>query len=371
MKRSIRNVLLVVFVLMASSLNAEVVTEATIGSGYQGNLFNDSNSTSDSYASIGMGLKYYPLASTQFSAGAQYNAFTSYSDLSNLSGHLSAIFIPTPEASPFSIALVGDLGVRRFGKLYELYDQVEATVGADLGYRVTPWAYLQSSVTYFENNYSNSDFGSSRGFSLVMLVNLTVLKTNALSLKADYSHRSFDQPTLTQEGSVNTQANGQDKSEAFDITGIVLQYSRPLGERTGLNLSIGHRQLHVNNDYTVLGYTIDYLSPWSDLWEGMSFSGGLKHIFHRQITTELSFAYYDKNYVDVMELADTDSETYWRDTRDDKLTTMSLSISKSISIQNGKQLTPVIYVGYRKNQSTTSFFDYEDILASISLKMGF
>ena len=44
MKLSFPNMLMwVVTFLMASGLNAEVVTEATIGSGYQGNLFNDSN----------------------------------------------------------------------------------------------------------------------------------------------------------------------------------------------------------------------------------------------------------------------------------------------------------------------------------------
>ena len=128
-------------------------------------------------------------------------------------------------------------------------------------------------------------------------------------------------------------------------------------------------RLHLDNDYTVLGYTIDYLSPWADLWEGISFSGGLKHFFPRQIMAELSVAYYGKSFVDVVELGEVSSETYWRDARGDQLTTLSLSISRPVSMQNGKILTPSLYLGYRKNQSSSGFFDYDDIMASISLKI--
>jgi len=79
-----------------------------------------------------------------------------------------------------------------------------------------------------------------------------------------------------------------------------------------MNLSIGHRQLHVDNNLIVLGYTIDYLSPWAELWEGVSFSGSVKHYFPNQLIAELSLAFYDKDFVDVIELSDVTSETYWR-----------------------------------------------------------
>ncbi len=371
MKLSIPKVVLILAaILIASNLSAEVVTEATVGGGYQSNLFNDSNSTGDKYASIGMGMKYYPSGSTQLAAGAQYSTFTNYGDLSNLTGDLSVTIIATPETSPFTLALTGSMAARKFGTLYKLYDQVGGMAGANFSYRITRWAYLQSSVSYLNNNYTNSDFGSNRGVDIATGVNLTVLGSNSIALKMDYSRRSFDQPTLIQTGSNNSSTKSQSTAEIFDITGVLLRYSRPLGERTGLNLSIGHRQLHVDNDYTVLGYTIDYLSPWTNLWEGMNYSGGLKHIFPKQITAELSCAYFDKSFIDVIELGEVTSETYWRDTRDDQLTTLSFSISKAVSLQNGKQLTPSIYFGYRKNQSSTGFFNYEDLSASISLKIG-
>ena len=356
--------------LAASDVNAEVVTETTIGSGYQGNLFNDSNSTGDTYASAGIVLKYYPSASTRFAAGAQYSAFASYGDLSNLTGDLSVTVVPTPEGSSLSLALAGAVAVRRFGTLYELYDQVGTTASADISYRLTRWVYLQSSVSYLNTSYTNSDFGSNRSIDIATGVNLTVLGSNSLTLRADYSRRLFDQPTLIQEGAGYTLAVGQDNSETFEITGIRLRYSRPLGERTGMNLSVGNRQLHVGNDYAVLGYSVDYLSPWADLWEGSNLSSSVKHFFPNQLTTELSFAYYDKSFVDVIEFAESTGGTFWRDDRNDQLTTLSLSISRPVLLQDRKLFTPTIHLGYRQNHSSTEYFDYEDIWASISLRVA-
>jgi len=363
-------VLFIVSGLAALDVNADVVTETTIGSGYQGNLFNDSNSTGDTYASAGIVLKYYPSSSTRFAAGAQYNAFASYGDLSNLTGDLSVTIIPTPEGSPLSLALAGAVTVRRFGTLYELYDQAGTKIGADISYRLRRWAYLQSSVSYLNTSYTNSDFGSNRGIDIATGVNLTVLGSNSLALRAEYSRRSFDQPKLILEGAGSTLAVGQDNSETFEITGILLRYSRPLGERTGMNLSIGSRQLHVRSGYAVLGYSVDYLSPWADLWEGPSLSGSVKHFFPDQFTTELSFGYYDKSFVDVIEFAESSGETFWRDDRNDQLTTLSLSISRPVLFQDRKLFTPTINLGYRQNHSSTEYFDYEDVWASISLRVA-
>lgn len=363
--------LLVLSALVFPRVSADVVTEATVSGGYQGNLFNDSNSTGDVYASAGLELKYYPSSVTQIAAGAMYNAFSKYGDLSNLTGDLSFTIIPIPASSPISLTLTGAVAVRRFGQLYKLYDQVGATADVIISYRLSSWAYWQSSVSYLNTSYIESDYASNHGVDFSTGANFTVLGSNSITLKAEYSHRSFDQPTLIQGDSGYTIANSQVNSEMFEIMGFLLRYSRPLGEKTGINLSAGHRQLHLDNDYAVLGYTVDYLSPWSNLWEGTSLSGGLKHILPKQVIAELSLAYYDKNYVDVIELSDDTSEKYWQDARYDQLTTLSLAISRSISLESGTMITPSIHLGYRKNQSSTGFFDYEDIQASFSLKTTF
>ncbi len=380
MKRSILSLaVLIVMFLAASGVRSELVTEATIGSAYNGNLFNDSNSTGDSYSSFGLGFKYYPSSSVQFSANGMYNGYANYGDLSNLSGDFSAMAILTPESSPLSILLAGSVAARKFGLLYQLYDQVGATAGVDIGYRLSQKIHLQTSASILNNRYTNSDYGSNRGFDFAVGANFSFFGSNALAVRADYSQRLFDQPSLTSEESGNLSSSKKEESEPFEITGIMLRYSRPLGQQTGLNISFGHRRLHLDSDYAVRGYSIDYLSPWSDLWEGVSLSGGLKHFFPSQITTELSFSYFDKSYVDVIELEITEEvgetgtiieSNYWRDRRDDRLTNLSLSVSRPFALQNGKQITPLFNIGYRQNRSSNELYDYKDIMASISVQLG-
>jgi hypothetical protein len=355
---------------MVHILNAEIVTEATIGGGYQSNLFNDSNSIGDQYATFGANSKYYPSASVRFSVVAQYNAFATYEDLSNVVGETSVFYIPTSEASALTLAFGGSLSMRKFGAIYELYDHNGSSITADIGYRLSQRTFLKSSISFLYNHYMNSDYGSYRSIDLSTGLNATVMGSNAIALTLDYSRRSFDQPTLIQDGTGNSLLAGPDKTGTFDVTGIVVRFSRPLGLRTGMNLAIGHRQLHVGNNFTVAGYTIDYLSPWAELWEGTSLSGNVKHFFPNQWIAELSMAYFDKDYVDVVDLSDGDGETYWRVARSDQLATLSFSISRPISLHGGKTITPSVFLGYRQNQSTAEFFDHEDVAVSIALRIA-
>ncbi len=112
------------------------------------------------------------------------------------------------------------------------------------------------------------------------------------------------------------------------------------------------------------------MSPWSNLWEGVSFSGGLKRIFPRGIVAGLAFSHYSKNYVDVVEADETANQLYLRESRDDLLSAVSLSVAKSFSLQNGKQITPSVNLGYRVNHSTIDFYDYEDLHGSVSVRLG-
>ena len=355
---------------MIPDLMANMVTDITIGGGYQSNLFNDSNSLSDKYAAVDAKLKYYPATSTRFAVAASYNAFSSYKDLSNFTGEASVTFVPTSETSALTVVLGTNLSVRKFGTTYEPYNQQGKALSLQMSYRLTQWANLLSSAAYLDNRYSNSDFGSNRGLNLNAGINFTIAGSNSIALKWRYYNRSFDQPTIIQESAGQGHSAEQVISETFGITEIALRLSRPLGKRTGMNLSIGHRQLHLANDYTVPGYTIDYLSPWADLWEGVSLSGGVKHFFPNQWISQLTFAYNDKRFIDVVEIGEDTSDTYRMDNRDDQLISLSLIISRPLSMQNSKQLTPSFHLDYIKNNSSSEYFNYDNIQASIGLKLS-
>lgn len=357
--------------LFVQTGSAETVVEGIVGGGYQGNLFNDSNLTSDQYASLGLDIKHYPSGSVQLKGSGRYNKFSEYSDLSNFTGEVSGMYIPTSDSSPLTLALSGSIATQSFGQLYQLYDQTSARGGLDLDLAMTQRVHLQLSGSYDNNDYRNSDYGSNRNLDLSSGISTTIGGANSVALRFDFSRRSFDQPAINGSPGNLTLVSGKEKTETFDATGLLGRFSRPLGQRTGINLSAGVRILHFDNNLTVLGYTIDYLSPWADLWEGGSFSARLKHYFPSQLILELSGAYFDKQFVDVVELSDSSNETYWQDGREDKLTTAGLSLARPISLKSGGMLTPSLYVGYRNNSSTADYFSYDNFSASLSLKIRF
>lgn len=368
MKQVVAIAATILIVTVSAGLRAEVVTEAYIGGGYESNLFNDSNATSDQYATLGANLKYYPSGSLQLTGAARYNAFSTYTDLSNFTGELSATFVPTPVNSPFTMSIQGSFAGRTFGTTYQLYDQTAISAGVNASYRLTPKLHVLSSVSYGADEYTNSEYGSSRSLDASAGLNATLPGSNSLAVGFDYTHRALEQADLlTDNPGHGQQANSNDNSDYFDLTGVRVRLSRPLGQRTGISLSVGHRQLHVDNNFTALGYTIDYLSPWADLWQGLSISGSVKHFFPHQFVVELSGAYFDKEFVDVLELDDEGTETYWADSRDDRLTVVNLKFSRPISLKDNTSMTPTVQLGYRRNESTVGYFDYEDLTATLSL----
>jgi len=357
----------IALVLTIGTAQAEIVSELSVGSGYRANLFNDSNAIGDTYAAAGLRLKYYPSAAVELAAGARYNAYVEYRDLSNFTGEASITAIPTPAASRVTLALSGSAGFRSFGPLYEPYNQAHAAVSTLLGYRLTNTLRLQGGAAFTNTEYTNSDYGSNRSLDFSGGINVTVFGSNGVALRADYARRWFDQPLVSAGGMMT---NGTE-TETFEIAGLTARYSRPLGARTGLSFSGGYRQLNVGADYAALGYTIDYLSPWSDLWEGHSVSATLKHIFPKQVKLELAVAWYDKQFVDVIELDENQQTTITRDSRDDNLFTSSATIARPILLRTGRLLTPTVSIGYRQNRSSADYYDYNDMWGALSFNVTF
>lgn len=349
---------------------AETVTNLSIGSGYQGNLFNDSNSSGDSYALASLSLKHYPTATTELALTGQYQAYHEYGDLSGFNGTAAATIIPTAPQSNVMLALHGTASILTFGQLYELYNQTGLSAGADISLRPAPWLNLSTSIGYSLSDYTNVDYNSNRGIDLGAGCNISLPGSNALGLRVDYSRYSYDQaPDATTMTGRSGHTDGS--SELFTITGITARFSRPLGVRTGMNIAIGHRQLQVASDYVAPGYTIDYLSPWSNLWEGPSISAGIKHFFLHQVTAEMSFAWLDKSYVDVVEYDAEDESTSDAISRDDRLTTVSLALARPFLLNNGNLLTPSLQLGYRDNESSLDQYRYADLWGSLALRISF
>ena len=350
---------------------AEIVTNLSLGGGYQGNLFNDSISVGESYSFVGGDIEFYPSASTRITAHGRYNAYTSTRDLSNFSGGASIVIIPTSESSAWSVLFAGQLSYRTFGKFYQLYDQTDVGGGSTIGYRLTPSLLLKARASYGRITYTNADFGSNRGSKIVAGVNLTPFGSNALALELGHSWRTYDLAALPTSGTHRSFGDDAGDRQTYASTGLSLRYSRPLGARTGLSVSLGQRRLHLDDAIAIPGYSIDYLSPWRELWDGTSISTVVKHHFPKQVTVEIGAAYYDKAFVDVVEFDDLLGESYWLSSREDNFATFQISIARPVSMQNNSLITPNLSVTYAHNQSTLDYYDYGDLSVFLSLNMKF
>lgn len=348
----------------------DVISSVSAGSGYQNNIFGDASAAGDSYAFLGGEFKYYPVSAMQIAARMHYNAYSTYADLSSLTGDISLTVIPTRESSPLILSLSGSAGSRSFGTAYKIYNRVGATAGINIGYRLTSRGLLYSSLTWTGMDYTKSEYGSNQGMSLSSGLHLSVFGSNALALSFEYSRLSYNRPAVNLTYSDFAAGTARENSDIFELTGIQARFSRPIGARTGLRLSAGYRQLHMDDEYTLLGYSIDYLSPWSDLWEGASLSGSIKHFFPKQVGCEVSFSYQDKTFADVIEADDMTDDAYRTGSRVDRLSSVACTVWRPVQTGRKTLITPELSLGYRNNRSSDDYFDYEDFQASISVKIG-
>ena len=362
-------VLLLLLGLIVPGAFAETITESSISTGYTGNLFNDSSAADDYYSTFNLELKNYHKEIMAFTIAGQYNRYYQYQDLSSVTGGTSLTIMPLDKTSPMTLAFAGQIAYQKYGAIYALYDNVGASVAANFTYRVSQRFYFLSGISFLHNTYTNTDYGSNQGFLLASGFHLTPFGSNALSINAEFSRKAYEQPVTVISGNGNSGENTIAKNETYDIAGLTARFSRPIGKRTGISLSGGYRHVEIDNDFSVQGYSIDYLSPWAELWEGGSLSGTVKHFFPKQITTEITAAYYDKNFVDIIELDELLNATYPGESRVDRLTTISASFSRPFVIDHTALLKPTVFIGYRHNNSTIEKYTYDTMRFSLALNL--
>jgi len=137
-----------------------------------------------------------------------------------------------------------------------------------------------------------------------------------------------------------------------------------------MSFSAAIRRLHLDNDLAPVGYSIDYLSPWSDMWEGSGFTANLKHIFPKQFTLEVSGAYFDKQFVDVEEISGDGTELIWQGERIDQMFTATTVVSKAVNLGDRQLIIPSVTLAYRHNESTIRYLGYEGLQIEIALRAG-
>ncbi|MCP4703077.1 MAG: hypothetical protein GY865_00585 [candidate division Zixibacteria bacterium] len=364
--------LTVIIILFAFSISSgEINTAINIGGGYNGNLFNDSLVTEDSYSTFGGHINYYPSSSIQLLAFGQYSAYKTNNDLSNINGGGSIKIIPTSELSSISIIFSGELSHKGFGNFYSLYNQNNFATSARIIYQVASKFHIKSKVSYSAVSYINSDYGSRNGLTLSGGFNLIPFGTNSLNFNTAYYFGGYDQMPLDLDNSMGRQSNRTEEYDSYSLADITIRYSRPIGSRTGISVTLGRRYIQHDESFIVADFDVDYLSPLANLWSGPSGFVFIKHHFPKQFTLELKGGFKEKSFINAIEYSADEIETYQQSTRNDSFASFLISLSKPINIGSGNLLTPKVSVYYSSNRSTDDLYDYSNFSTSLSMNVRF
>jgi hypothetical protein len=362
----------VLIILLAFNISSgEINTALNIGGGYNDNLFNDSLATEDSYSTLGGHISYYPSSSVQITAFGQYSDYKTNNDLSNIYGGGSIDIVPTGENSPISIFLSGDMFYQEYGGLYTLYNQKSFVSEGLIVFKAAPRFHIKSKVSFSTVSYFNSDYGSRNGLALSGGFNLIPLGTNSFNFNASYYRGKYEQIPIELENSSNGRGNRTEDFDRYSITDISIRYSRPIGARTGISVTLDQRNIWHENSFIVTDFDVDNLSPLANLWSGPSGAVFVKHIFPHQYTLVINGRYVEKRFVDAIEYSREEMVTYQQDSRYDANQSFLISLSKAITVGSGNILTPMISVIYSSNSSTYDLYDYTSLSASLSMNIRF
>jgi hypothetical protein len=136
------------------------------------------------------------------------------------------------------------------------------------------------------------------------------------------------------------------------------RFSRPLGSKTGMNLTLLFRNFQNAGDALVLGSTTGLLSPWSSVWEGKSITLTVKTYLVKTLTLSAGVGYWSKTYLQTLEQEDYAWRADWGTGREDIQKRVYLQILRPITPWRDCLLQPKIQVDYTHNNSTNELFKF-------------
>ena len=355
-----RFVLILVFSLLVyPNVYSDILSNISYQGGYSGNLFNDSLVFDDVFNSFGGSIQVYPSNSVELQGAGYYTAYSEITDLSNLYGNFSIKAIHDSYESDFSLLAGGNLYFQNYGEQFEIYDYWSVNSHVSGIYRATYYlsltlgGYLTHMKYINEETVTNNEFGGYGGF------NLTLPKRNTVDGEVQVYRKKFNSILDVNGNAVNLE---------YDFIDLNLSFARPISESIGLNIAYLHRMIADKDQFAVAGYTVDYLSPWSSLWDGDRVSLSIKKIFPKEITMVLYGSYFEKSYVPVIDINSTSDLSRLR--RNDENLYAAVTLSKNVYFTN-TLLTPSIDISYTDNRSNLSLYEYDKLLVMLSLSYGF
>ncbi len=355
------------------------------------NVYKDNRSYYDAYSTSVATVKAYPFSSLEVSVSGEQNTYREASGLSNLSGSFNLTFIPTKQASKFQLFFSGSIIGRTYHSDFQMIDNNYGEVNSFIGYQLRDNFFIKGGFSYRSTAYVNSDDDHKLDMDFFLGANFAFLKNNTLDIETGLSltNYSFKDAHLT--GSARIPIGDHpilpydewwlklipDSRENLRIFFLSPRLSRPLGMRSGINLTYQYREFLNYNDGLLWGGETSFLSPWTTVWDGQSVTLNLKSYLIPNLILKTGLGYRDKTYpITSARYEEDETRKYGEAIREDFArrdfeTTGYLSINWPISFNSGLKIEPTLSVEYTENKSNKEIYKYDDMAITAGVSMKF
>ena len=343
-------------VIMSPFVFSDTMVSLAIEEGNSSNIFNDSFAISDSYTTFRSDLLIYPSEMLEINLFGDYNRYSQTNGLSNLTGGVSFTLIPTDEMMKSQVVLNGVASFVHYGSEFNYYNNTVASGNGSWNYQLFENLISKVGAGVSSVRYTNTSSVTDNIYYMYGGLNITVLLKNSIDLETAYYSKKF-----------STDDSFSSRNSYIDFS---FRYSRPLGSSMGLKISYLKRYLDTDENAYMPGFTIDYLSPWSTLWDGELINISLKKIFPKQFVMSLSAAYNEKSYIDQYESDLALEPVYTIFSRDDIARSLSVQIEKKY-FKETSLIIPRFTISYHDNSSSLDLYDFDKIFIHGSVSFNF
>ena len=361
---------LIVCLGMAVSVMADATVEIGAVSGYTGNLTKDSSDLEDSYTTITETINYYPIAMLDIRLEGNYTYYGNTVNLSNFVGTGGFTLIPTASDAHTTVYVSGDFTLTKYREAYSGFDNhtYEVVLGTETA--IMPGVHHRLGGKFKTSSYLDTRTFDQENYEIFTGWNAVVLENNSLDLEAGFGVATYNS---IRDDIFDVLPNiGEDKPDDSiyierNLYSFYLspRFSRPIGAKTGINLTYTHRRFTDDDRGIVFGSSNENLSPWSTLWDGENASASVKTFLIPRIIATTGIGYWEKHFLKTLE-----KDQYFpnlAEARTDFQSRFFLKLQWPNILRGGLFIEPSLYFEYTDNNSTKELYDFTD--ASISLAL--
>jgi len=350
----------------------DIGLEVGVKNGYTNNLLADETELEDSYTTTSVGLRLYPVSFMELFVYFDYTYYSKMYTLSNRLMGIGTTIIPTRHDSPFSaylsISFDGRIYDARFisNSRFTDFNNNNFNLLGSVGYQLKPTLSVRSGLSFKATSYLFHETTDRENLDFFAGFNLTFFGKNSFDFEAGISRMNFsympDTVTILDVGP------RFDKTyEDYHIDGHINsfyfspRFSRPLGEKIGLNLTFHHRGFYNSDQAVVIGSALNFISPWTGIYEGQSYSFNLKIRFSPRMIVSAGFNHWNKTFLKTHE-----NDLYYvsdAEKRKDKQNRVYFIIEHPLLFKAGNSLKPVVTIDITDNNSSFDNYSYYSVVS--------